>query len=78
MMPTRQTGAFVYRGAGKKQSEDATPAQKKCQQLACNIQWCLAKRNHIQAHCQDFVKAWEDCVQKVNDLEAAKNTGESG
>lgn len=75
-MPSRQTGAFVYRGAGKKQAVDADPAQKKCQQLACNIQWCLAKNNHKQVRCQDFVKAWEECVAKVNEQDAAK--AESG
>ena len=62
---SRNTGAFVYTGSGKKQAKDADPAQEKCKQLACNIQWCLAKNNHKQSRCQDFVKAWKDCVQKV-------------
>ena len=41
---------FVYRGAGKKQRSDAALCQKdrKCQQKACDIQWCLSRNNYQQ------------------------------
>ena len=62
----RHTGAFVYKGAGKKQKDDASEADKVCSKLACNIQWCLAKNNHKQVLCQSFVEAWQNCVDTVN------------
>jgi len=67
----RHDGAFVYTGSGKKQAKNADAAQVECKQLACAIQWCLAKSNHQQARCEPSVQAWKDCVQKVNEREAA-------
>ena len=43
---SRHTGAFVYTGSGKKQKDGAPVEQSACKKEACNIQWCLAKRNH--------------------------------
>ena len=54
---TRQHGAFVYTGSGKKQSKDADPAQIACKKHACAIQYCLARSNHKQAKCEEFVNA---------------------
>ena len=67
----RHDGAFVYTGSGKKQPKNADAAQKECKQLACAIQWCLAKSNHQQNRCEPAVQAWKDCVTKVNEREAA-------
>lgn len=58
---------FVYQGAGKKQREDADPCQKnkKCQKLACDIQWCLSRNGYQQSRCTDFVERWESCCEAV-------------
>ena len=42
--------------------------------LATSVVSC--KNDHKQVRCQDFVNAWEECVAKVNEQEAAK--AESG
>jgi len=65
---------FVYRGAGKKQAEDADPCQKdkECQRKACDIQWCLSRNNYNQSRCIAHVKAWEDCCTKVRLRELQK------
>ena len=72
---SRHTGTFVYKGAGKKQSANASEADKVCSKLACNIQWCLAKRNHDQDKCKSFVEAWQKCVDMVNESEREKKEG---
>ena len=74
---TRNAGTFVYTGSGKKQSSNADPAQIACRKSACAIQWCLAKHNHQQELCQDYIKAWKDCVNLVNTLEAQKLTAKT-
>ena len=69
---TRQNGAFVYTGSGKKQAKDAPAAQIECKKLACAIQVCLARSNHMQTRCQSYVDAWQECVDKVNARESTK------
>lgn len=69
---TRQHGAFVYTGSGKKQATDADPAQIECKQLACGIQWCLSRNNHKQEKCKDHVAAWKECCDKVHARVAQK------
>ena len=69
---SRHTGAFVYKGAGKKKSADSSEADIVCSNLACNIQWCLAKNNHKQDKCQSFVDAWQSCMDMVNKSEQEK------
>mmetsp|Transcript_11811 Transcript_11811/g.13615 ORF Transcript_11811/g.13615 Transcript_11811/m.13615 type:complete len:83 (-) Transcript_11811:1858-2106(-) len=71
---------FVYRGAGKKQGKDADPCQKnqRCQKLACDIQWCLSRNNYNQKRCENQVKAWNDCCERVREkLERSFNQTES-
>ena len=48
----------MYRGSGKK-------GKGPCQKEACNIQWCLARRNHDQSKCQEFVEAWKRCEERA-------------
>ena len=64
-MGGRSTGTFVYQGSGKKQSDDAPIEQKKCKKEACNIQYCLARNNHIQKKCEDVITAWKDCCERA-------------
>ena len=58
---------FVYRGAGKKQRKDADVCQKdrRCQQLACDIQWCLSRNNYQQRKCGDFVERYNECCERA-------------
>jgi hypothetical protein len=62
---SRHTGAFVYTGSGKKHSDDAPIEQKLCKKEACAIQWCLAKRNHKEEYCKDFIAAWRACCDRA-------------
>ena len=62
----------MYTGSGKKQPADAGPAQIACKKYACNIQWCMAKHNHQQDKCVEYVDAWKDCCDRVNAFESAK------
>ena len=62
---SRHTGAFVYKGAGKKHAEDAPPEEKLCSKEACAIQWCLAKHNHQEKWCRLTIDAWRDCCARV-------------
>ena len=74
---SRNTGAFVYQGSGKKQSEDAPIEQRKCKKEACNIQYCLARNNHIQKRCEDVIAVWKACCDKAKKA-AAKEGGDAG
>ncbi|KAL7464293.1 hypothetical protein ACHAXS_004631 [Conticribra weissflogii] len=68
---------FVYTGKGRRQAqrEDAPPEQKHCAKQACAIQWCLAKRDHKEELCQNFIREWEDCRDKaVRAAEATKKS----
>ena len=47
-MSSRSSGPFIYRGSGKKQSETADIAQKRCVKEACDIQYCLSKYQYQQ------------------------------
>ena len=69
---SRHTGAFVYTGSGKKQKEGAPVEQSACKKEACNIQWCLAKRNHQEKYCMAYIDAWKDCCAKAKAKEAAR------
>ena len=69
--PTRQKGAFVYTGSGKKQNADAPPEQKLCIPEACAIQRCLASHNHQERWCEPTIKAWKECAEKAKALAAA-------
>eukprot|EP00985_Skeletonema_marinoi_P008429 scaffold3816_cov124-Skeletonema_marinoi.AAC.1 len=67
---------FVYTGKGRRQAQndDAPPEQRKCAKQACAIQWCLAKRDHKEHLCKNFIDDWQDCCEKaraVAALEAA-------
>jgi hypothetical protein len=68
---TRQRGAFVYTGSGKKQSADAPPEQHLCKVEACAIQRCLAAHNHQERWCEPAIKAWKECCDKVRASDAA-------
>lgn len=76
----------MYTGSGKKHAEGAPIEQIKCKKEACNIQWCLARRNHQEKYCLDFIKAWKECCEKAKLNEArrleseaaARSGGESG
>ena len=70
---------FVYTGKGRRQAQkdDAPPEQRKCAKQACAIQWCLAKRDHKEHLCQNFIDDWQDCREKARAaaaLEAASST----
>mmetsp|Transcript_1160 Transcript_1160/g.1800 ORF Transcript_1160/g.1800 Transcript_1160/m.1800 type:complete len:82 (-) Transcript_1160:133-378(-) len=57
---------FVYQGAGKKQGESCTDPclkSRRCQKLACDIQWCLSRSNYQQHKCKDFVERWDKCCE---------------
>lgn len=70
-MSSSQPGPFIYKGAGRKQSLDASAAQKECTREACNIQYCLAKRNHQESRCKDAIDAWKTCCAKVEARDTA-------
>ena len=50
-------GNFVYQGSGKK-------GNKPCSKQACDIQWCLARRNYQEKHCQHVIDRWKKCVEE--------------
>ena len=56
--------------------DDASDSQKQCKQLACNIQWCLARRGHIEARCKDFIEAWDKCVKEADAAQALREKRE--
>ena len=66
---------FVYRGAGKRQREDADVCQKnrRCQKLACDIQYCLSRSNYQQERCRSYIDDWNSCC----DAAKAKELKES-
>ncbi len=66
-------GAFVYKGAGRNQKPNADPCVLACRNIACQIQQCLAKNNHMQSRCANMSKSWDDCCDKVKKLEEAKH-----
>lgn len=68
-MSRSSSGAFVYTGSGKKQKEDADIAQIKCKKQACDIQWCLAKSNHMQHRCEPVIQIWKDCCENARKME---------
>ncbi len=68
----RQGGAFVYQGAGQRQPDDAPPEQVKCKQHAIAMQRCLARNNHKQSFCDEAVKAWKECCDRVKRNEAER------
>ena len=57
------TGPFIYKGAGKVQALHADICQKKCIKQACQIQLCLAKRNHQEKLCSDVIDVWKKCCE---------------
>mmetsp|Transcript_20778 Transcript_20778/g.40789 ORF Transcript_20778/g.40789 Transcript_20778/m.40789 type:complete len:83 (+) Transcript_20778:926-1174(+) len=72
---------FVYQGAGKKQRAGTTDpclTSRRCQKLACDIQWCLSRNNYNEAKCQDFVQRWEACCESVRAKAAAEKQAKSG
>ena len=72
MAPSRHQGAFIYTGAGKKQRADAPLEDKVCKDYSIAIQRCLARNSHQQQRCDEAVKAWKGCCERVRALEAAK------
>ena len=72
-MATRQKGAFVYSGSGRKQPEGAPPEQIKCKDDAIRVQRCLARNNHQQKRCTEEVDAWKGCCVRVKEAVAAQS-----
>mmetsp|Transcript_17353 Transcript_17353/g.28011 ORF Transcript_17353/g.28011 Transcript_17353/m.28011 type:complete len:80 (-) Transcript_17353:706-945(-) len=70
---------FVYQGAGKKQKDKSDPClnNRRCQRLACDIQWCLSRNGYQQAKCVDFVNRWEECCRLVKEKVAAEEAASS-
>ena len=66
---SRHSGAFVYTGAGKNQAENADICVKACKKIACEIQYCLARNDHKQARCQNFVNSWSECCSQAKEAE---------
>jgi hypothetical protein len=67
------SGPFIYKGAGKNQRPDADPCVSACRKIACQIQVCLAKNNHMQSRCDGMAKSWEECCDAVKKQQAARN-----
>lgn len=65
--PDRQHGAFVYTGSGK--------SAQVCPTEAVELQWCLAKRDHKEIFCKEYVKRWSECCERAN-AHASKPTPE--
>lgn len=61
-----------YTGSGKKVAEGAPVEQDACKKEACAIQWCLARRNHQEKYCKDYIVAWKECCDKARGNEAAR------
>ena len=66
---SRVNGPFIYQGSGKKQSESASLAQKRCTKEACNIQYCLAKYQYQQQKCEEIIDVWKNCCKNANAIE---------
>ena len=64
--------AARYTGSGKKQAEGAPVEQTACKKEACAIQWCLARRNHQEKYCLDYIAAWKECCERARAAEAAR------
>lgn len=60
---SRQSGAFVYQGAGRKVAADADITLRSCKDEACAIQWCLARHNHQEARCHAAISRWRQCCE---------------
>lgn len=43
-----------------------------CQTLACKIQDCLAKNNHIQDKCKFEIESFNKCMQRATETEWQK------
>mmetsp|Transcript_17280 Transcript_17280/g.23803 ORF Transcript_17280/g.23803 Transcript_17280/m.23803 type:complete len:83 (+) Transcript_17280:135-383(+) len=58
---------FVYTGKGRRgaQADNAPPEQKHCAKQACAIQWCLARRNHKEHLCQNYIDDWKRCCEEA-------------
>jgi hypothetical protein len=65
----RQSGAFVYRGSGKKHAKDSTLSERKCEKQTIAVQWCLARNDHKQDRCQGLVDVWKECKAKFDAIE---------
>lgn len=58
----------ISKGAGKKQKKDCSDPclnDRKCQVMACDIQYCLSRNNYQQAKCQHFVEKWNACCERA-------------
>jgi hypothetical protein len=61
---------------------------QKCKKFACNIQYCLARNDHMEKRCAAVIAAWRDCCTRVTEqqqqreqqrrAEAAAGAGSSG
>ena len=51
-------------------SEELPPEQIYCKKQACDIQYCLARRNQQQSACQAYIEAWEQCRDKARQQDA--------
>ncbi len=67
---SRHTGAFVYQGAGKNNSDSASASQRKCTSEACGIQWCLSRSNYQESRCVHMINAWKECCERANNSES--------
>ena len=70
--PASKAGAFVYRGSGKKQSDDAPIEQRMCKDKACAIQRCLTQNNHQQKRCEVAISEWKLCCETAKAAERAR------
>lgn len=67
------SGAFVYKGAGKNQKPDADLCVRTCSKIACQIQQCLARNNHMESRCAHMAKGWDECCDKVRKQQAERS-----
>ena len=40
---------------------------QKCKKFACNIQYCLARNDHMEKRCAAVIAAWRDCCTRVTE-----------
>jgi hypothetical protein len=66
--------SFVYQGSGRRVAADADVTVRKCRDEACGIQWCLARSNHIEARCQDYIDIWKKCCEAARAHERATSS----
>ena len=71
--PTRQQGAFVYTGSGRRQPDDAPIEQRLCKDQACAIQRCLASKNHKEVYCKEEIRVWREGCERARAFEAQKH-----